>query len=96
MYIYIADEKPELKHALKEVLAIASHWKIIGTFLGIESHILHEISHDEKGVKNQLREMLSKWINQCHPTPTWRALANSVADVNRAKAKSIMDRFATQ
>ena len=62
----------------------------------MESHVLHEINTDEKGVKNQLREVLARWLNQCVPSPTWRALADSVANVNRAKAKSIMDRFATQ
>ena len=75
---------------------MAAYWKIIGACLGMESHVLDEISVDEKDSKNQLRAMVSRWLNQCQPSPTWRALADSVANVNRAKAKSIMDRFATQ
>ena len=85
-------ERPKLKDTLKELLPLASKWKIIGTLLGIENHVLSRIRADEDGVCDRLQEMLSEWLKQIDPPPTWAALADAVETVDELKAQEIRTR----
>ena len=89
----ISDQLPELKDALKFLLPLAAEWKTIGTLLGVQKHNLDIIQADEDGVRNRLREMLSEWLKQVDPSPTWAALADAVEVVNELKAKEIRTHF---
>ena len=49
------------------------------------------IRSDEEGVNDYLQEMLSEWLKQTDPLPTWSALAEAVEMVDSSKAKEIRD-----
>ena len=46
----VPDDKSELKDAFRDLLPLASHWKTIGTLLGVQAHILHNIRSEEDEV----------------------------------------------
>lgn len=77
---------------LKELLPLASKWKIIGTLLGIQNHVLARIKADEDGVCDRLQEMISIWLKQVKPPPTWASLADAVEAVDELKAQEIRTR----
>jgi hypothetical protein len=93
LYIIHTDEKPKLKDAFRELLALAAEWKTIGTLLGLQPHTLARVKADEDGVRNCLQEMLSEWLKQVDPPPTWAALVEAVEAVNQQKAQEIRTRF---
>ena len=80
---------PELRDTFKKTLPLAAEWKTIGTLLGIQENTLDIIQVDEHGARNQLRKMLSEWLKQVDPPPTWAALADAVEVVDELKAKEI-------
>lgn len=84
--------KPRLKESFREMLPLAAEWRIIGTQLEIEKHILDQIKAEEQGVRNCLHEMLSQWIRKIDPPPTWSALADAVETVDEIKANEIRTR----
>ena len=67
-------------------------WKTIGTLLEIKKSILDKIRADEDGVRDCLQEMLSEWLKQVDPPPTWAALADAVETVDELKAQEIRTR----
>ena len=86
--------KPELSDALRILMPIASNWKTIGTFLKVQGSLLDNIKADNQNQSvDCLREMLSHWLKQINPQPTWQALASAVEPVNPAKAKEVKDQF---
>ena len=91
----ITDEKPKLKDAFKDLLSLAHEWKSIGILLGLPKHVLDRIKTDEEGVRNRLQEMLSEWLKQVDPPPTWAALADAVEHIDRLKANTIRTRFSS-
>ena len=88
-----ADEKPILKDAFRELLTLAAEWKTIGTLLGLQPHTLARVKADEDGVRNCLQEMLSEWLKQIDPPPTWAVLVEAVEAVSAHKAEEIRTRF---
>ena len=76
----------------RRLFPLASHWKNIGTLLGVRQDVLNKIQTDENGVDNCLRVMLSEWLEQVDPPPRWKDLADAVDDVDKQKAKEIRDR----
>ena len=56
-------------------------------------HVLDKIQSDEEGVEDCLREMLSQWLNQVDPPPTWKDLADAVDAVDPKKAKEIREQY---
>ena len=84
--------RPKLKDTLKELLPLAMDWKTIGTLLEIKKSILDKIRADEDGVRDCLQEMLSEWLKQVDPPPTWAALADAVETVDELKAQEIRTR----
>ena len=85
----IADCKPKLWDSLKILFPHASHWKNIGVFLEMDTNELDKIENDEKGVENCLRVMLSKWLKQVDPVPTWKGLAEAVEVIDQTLAEKI-------
>ena len=81
--------RPELKDAFKKLLPLAPHWKTIGTLLGVSNPILDKIRSNEEGANDRLREMLSEWLKQIDPPPSWTALADAVEAVDSSKAVEI-------
>ena len=77
--------------AFKKLFSVAASWKSIGTLLGIASHILDTIQANEARVEDCLREMLSKWLKQVTPQPTWAALADAVEPFNETIAHNIRE-----
>ena len=71
--------KPDLKKAFSKLLPLASDWQNIGVFLDVPESTLETIAADHLNQsKNCLRVMLSKWLKQLDPVPTWAALADAV------------------
>ena len=70
---------------------MAASWKNIGTLLGIATHVLDNIQANEGRVEDCLREMLSKWLKQVTPKPTWAALADAVKPFNEKVAHNIRE-----
>ena len=81
--------KPELGDVLDKLLPLATHWKIIGTLLGVSKHVLDKIKSDEEGANDRLNEMLSEWLKQIDPPPSWTKLAKAVETLDPSKAVEI-------
>ena len=41
-----AGDTPKLQDVFKEIFGLASHWKSIGTLLGLKSHLLDNIKRE--------------------------------------------------
>ena len=95
LYSFNTDDSdtPKLKDVLKELLSLASHWKIIGGLLGLESHLLDKIKSDEEDAHDRLQKMLSEWLKQVDPPPTWKDITDAVETINATKAQEIRKRF---
>ena len=76
-----------------ELLDLASHWKTIGTLLGLESQLLEKIKSDEEGAHDRLQKMLSEWLKQADPPPTWKNITEAVERVDATKAQEIRKHF---
>jgi hypothetical protein len=72
-----------------KLLPLATHWKSIGTLLGVSKPVLDKIKSDEEGANDRLQEMLSEWLKQIDPPPTWTALAAAVEKIDSSKAVEI-------
>ena len=78
-----------LQTAFRKLLPVASSWMNVGTLLGIDKSILDNIKSNERQVEDCLREMLSAWLNQVTPKPTWVNLADAVEPFNERTAHHI-------
>ena len=84
--------QPELTDVFRETITLAAHWKTIGTLLRVPKHVLDRIKDDEEGANDRLQEMLSEWLKQTIPPPTWTALTDAIAIVNPSKAEELRKR----
>jgi hypothetical protein len=57
--------------------------------LGVTKPILDKIKSNEEGANDRLQEMLSEWLKQIDPPPTWTALAEAVETVDSSTAMEI-------
>ena len=87
--LFTAGDTPKLKDVFNELLDLASHWKTIGTLLGLESRLLDKIKSDEEGAHDRLQKMLSEWLKQADPPPTWKDITDAVERVDTTKAQEI-------
>ena len=87
------DERPELKDAFRVLLPVAAEWKSIGTLVGLKNHVLDRIKADEDGVRNRLQGVLTEWLKQVDPPPTWAALAEAVDSIDESIAQEIRTCF---
>ena len=72
---------------------LATKWTDIGTLLGVGESI-DRISREKKRIHDCLREMLSEWLKQIDPTPTWKELIDALEIVDKSKAKEISESLA--
>ena len=89
----LSDDQPKLKDAFGKLLPLATHWRNIGVLLGIKNDDLHAINLNVKE-DDCLREMLSLWLKNKNPLPTWSILAGAVEYYDSAKAQEIRDSIA--
>ena len=83
-----------LPTALKLLQPVAAEWQNIGCLLEIPPGTLDSIRYDEQGKSsNCLRRMLSVWLVQTDPPPTWTSLAEAVDTYNPAVAEEIKEKF---
>ena len=75
--------------ALRLLLPVASSWKTVGVFLGVSKDALDMIESDKKEVRSCLLEMLSTWLKQVSPEPSWGALAYSVEPFDEECAQKL-------
>ena len=50
---------------------------------------MDNIKKDEDGVRDCLHAMLSEWLKQVDPRPTWTDIVDAVEEVDSAKAEEI-------
>lgn len=89
---YYIGDPPKLATVFKEVITLAIHWKTIRLLLHMPKHTLDRIKRDESVINDQLQEMLSEWLKQTEPLPTWSALADAVEVIDSTKAEEIRKR----
>jgi hypothetical protein len=89
----IVQERPKLQDVFKELLPLSADWKTIGTLLGLPEDLLKRIKADEDRAGDRLQEVLSEWLKQVDPRPTWASLTEAVEPVDQAKAQQIKTRY---
>lgn len=72
------------------MISLSIQWKNIGALLGIHPDTLDKIHSDEQSSKSQMREMLTVWLKQVNPLPTWEALINAVKHFDHKKAEKML------
>ena len=55
---------------------------------------MDKIRKDEDGVQDCLHAMLSEWLKQVDPQPTWTDIVEAVEEVDSLKAKEIRKHLA--
>ena len=78
-----------LKQAFKTLIPLAYTWYNIGTLLEITDGKLKSIECDKRDTYDCLREMLSSWLKQIDPPPTWSDLAEAVEHFDPSIAEKI-------
>ena len=91
----LLDDKPKLRDVFKKLLPLSKDWKTIGGLLGVKEYILDNIKKDEDGVRDCLHAMLSKWLKQIDPPPTWKDLVDAVEGVDSSKAEEMRQYLAS-
>ena len=80
-----------MKVIFKALLPVATHWTSIGTLLEIPGYILDKIKSNKEGVNEYLRKMLSEWLKQIDPPPTWTALIEAMEEVDKLVAQKLRE-----
>ena len=75
-HFHCIGDKPKLKDVFKLLLPLASRWKAIGALLGAQESDLDKVRHDEQEAEDCLRKLISWWLKQVDPSPTWKDLAD--------------------
>ena len=63
-------QRTHLNILYRELHSVASRWKEIGLFLGLDRNELNVVKADGDGVYSYLEGMLSLWLKQTDPSPT--------------------------
>ena len=71
------------------LLPLAADWKAIGTLLGAQEGDLDRIKHDEQEANDRLQKIISWWLKQVNPPPTWKAMATALETLNPQIASKI-------
>ena len=88
------DDKPELKDLFRQLYSLAAHWKSIGTLLGVQADVLKTIKRDEVDVHDCLQAVLSEYLKQVDPSPTWKDVIDAVEAIDPNKAKEMETKLA--
>ena len=68
----------DLKKVLNSLWEARAKWIDIGIQLDMKVRSLEAIKRDHNEVGSCLRVMLTDWLNQVHPPPTWEALLDAL------------------
>ena len=68
---------------------LASRWKAIGALLGAQDSDLDRIKQDEQEAEDRLQKLISWWLNQVDPSPTWKDLADALETLNPQIASTV-------
>ena len=85
----MAGERPKLSKVFRKLLPVSKEWRNIGTLLDLPSGILDGIAADEADMNSRLRAMLTEWLKQVNPPPTWSQLADVVEPFDKIKAEEL-------
>ena len=88
------DDKPELKDLFRQLYSLAAQWKSIGTMLGVQANVLKAIKTDEVDVHDCLQAVLSEYLKQVDPSPTWKDVIDAVDATDPNKAKEMETKLA--
>lgn len=69
--------------------SLGAQWRALGTYLDIDPNILDKIKVDHPDCNHRLIALVTLWLKQTSPHPTWLALAEVVEFVDPTKAKEI-------
>ena len=89
-----ASSKKEFK--LKEIFLclypLRAHWQTIGTILNVDKGTLATIRADNDSAEDRLNGIITTWLRQISPPPTWNLLADAVKviDPNRSEEIKIL------
>lgn len=93
LFICTGLQEPTLPQAFKLLLPLSFEWMNIGVMLNLPGHTLRRIGIEQHDTRSRLREVLSEWLKQIDPLPTWFALAEAVALFNKEIADKIKSRI---
>lgn len=81
-----------LRHIYRFLFSLASEWETIGVFLNVSERTLQTIKYDCRCRSvDCLREVLSVWLKQSHPPPTWNELIEAIELIDPFQAEKIRD-----
>ena len=70
---------PKFSDLLSELLSkVSADWKHIGLILELKEGDLSAIKSDHHDAKRCFREMLTLWLKQVEPPPTWSAIIKAI------------------
>ena len=81
--------KDNLREVVRELLPLASQWKIIGTLLDVPQGKLDSIKYECSLASDCLLEMVKAWLKKIDPPPTWEQLVEAVEPLDPARAEAI-------
>ena len=68
---------------------MSEKWKHIGTLLGIPNGTLKRLEAEKDDIQGHLREMLTEWLKQVTPPPSWSQLIDAVSPFDESKAEEL-------
>ena len=70
----------------------SARWEEIGSNLGIKRYIVETIRQDFKYCGKKMSELIAVWLRResdGQPLPSWRALCDAIASIDRTSAERI-------
>ncbi len=81
----------DLFDVMSELEPAKAQWQNLGVGLKVRKCDLESIKMDNKGSQECLREMLSFWLDQVDPRPTWTAVVRVLRSPAISKQKGLAD-----
>ena len=83
-----------VSNSYRELVQLASDWRIIGGQLGLPPGELNNIAADHPNEsKHRLQNMLEEWFKMIDPSPSWEQLVKAVEVVNKRRAREIHEKY---
>ena len=81
----------DLRDAQKLLISISHKWYGIGLELKVKPTVLNRIRPQYSDPAECLREMLSEWLTEVDPYPTWEALAQALESCTVKESRLAME-----